>query len=287
MTDTPAAPPEHAPVPGAAQGARLDFSDEMSYGDYLLIEQLLSAQMPLSPDHNEMLFIIQHQTSELWLKLIIHELTAARAAIAADDTAPAFKMMARVARIMDQLVHSWDVLATLTPSEYSAIRPYLKSSSGFQSHQYRVLEFMLGNKQPVMMRPHQHQPIVYAQVEAALNAPSLYDEAVRMLARAGFAIAPGAVERVWAQPRGYDASVEAAWATVYRDPQAHWPCYELAEKLVDLEDAFRQWRFRHLTTVARIIGFRRGTGGTVGVGYLKHVLDIQLFPELWQVRASL
>lgn len=268
-------------------GARLDFEDEMSYGDYLGLDALLAAQNPLSPDHNEMLFIIQHQTSELWMKLMLHELRAARSQIQQDDLPPAFKMMARVTRIMAQLVHSWDVLSTLTPSEYSAIRPYLKQSSGFQSHQYRLIEFMLGNKNAVMLRPHRHRDAVAAELERELNAPSLYDEAIRALARRGHVIEAGALERDWSQPHPYAATVEAGWLAIYQQPTADWELYELAEKLVDLEDSFRQWRFRHLTTVERIIGFKRGTGGTSGAGYLKQVLDIQLFPELWRVRTNL
>jgi tryptophan 2,3-dioxygenase len=276
--DTPTTP---------AYGARLDFDGDMAYGDYLAIEQLLSAQHPLSPDHNEMLFIIQHQTSELWMKLMIHELRAAREQIMVDQLSPAFKMMARVGRIMDQLVHSWDVLSTLTPSEYSAIRPYLRSASGFQSHQYRIIEYLLGNKQAVMMRPHRHKPAIYAEIAAELARPSLYDEAIRLLARRGHTIDPQALERDWTGEYVFNPSVEAAWIAVYANPNAHWDLYELAEELVDLEDTFRQWRFRHLTTVERIIGLKRGTGGTPGASYLRQVLEVQLFPELWRVRTGL
>ncbi|HUN10543.1 MAG TPA: tryptophan 2,3-dioxygenase [Aggregatilineales bacterium] len=268
-------------------GAKLDFTDDMSYGDYLALDSLLTAQHPLSPDHNEMLFIIQHQTSELWMKLMLHELQAARQQIQQDALPPAFKMLERVARIMAQLVTSWDVLATLTPSEYSAIRPYLKNSSGFQSHQYRLIEFIMGNKQEVMMRPHRHNPPVFEQVDAELNVPSLYDEAVRLLARKGQSINPSVLDRDWSQPYAYDASVEAAWLAIYQQPESQWELYELAEELVDLEDAFRQWRFRHLTTVERVIGYKRGTGGTAGTYYLRHVLDTRLFPELWNVRTHL
>ncbi|MBN8591554.1 MAG: tryptophan 2,3-dioxygenase [Anaerolineae bacterium] len=268
-------------------GAKLDFTDDMSYGDYLALDSLLTAQHPLSPDHNEMLFIIQHQTSELWMKLMLHELQAARQQIQQDALPPAFKMLERVARIMAQLVTSWDVLATLTPSEYSAIRPYLKNSSGFQSHQYRLIEFIMGNKQEVMMRPHRHNPPVFEQVDAELNVPSLYDEAVRLLARKGHSINPSVLDRDWSQPYAYDASVEAAWLAIYQQPESQWELYELAEELVDLEDAFRQWRFRHLTTVERVIGYKRGTGGTAGTYYLRHVLDTRLFPELWNVRTHL
>lgn len=268
-------------------GAKLDFTDDMSYGDYLALDSLITAQHPLSPDHNEMLFIIQHQTSELWMKLMLHELQAARQQIQQDALPPAFKMLERVARIMAQLVTSWDVLATLTPSEYSAIRPYLKNSSGFQSHQYRLIEFIMGNKQEVMMRPHRHNPPVFEQVDAELNVPSLYDEAVRLLARKGHSINPSVLDRDWSQPYAYDASVEAAWLAIYQQPESQWELYELAEELVDLEDAFRQWRFRHLTTVERVIGYKRGTGGTAGTYYLRHVLDTRLFPELWNVRTHL
>lgn len=268
-------------------GAKLDFTDDMSYGDYLALDSLLTAQHPLSPDHNEMLFIIQHQTSELWMKLMLHELQAARQQIQLDALPPAFKMLERVARIMAQLVTSWDVLATLTPSEYSAIRPYLKNSSGFQSHQYRLIEFIMGNKQEVMMRPHRHNAPVFEQVDAELNVPSLYDEALQLLARRGHAINPSALDRDWSQPYAYDASVEAAWLAIYQQPESQWELYELAEELVDLEDAFRQWRFRHLTTVERVIGYKRGTGGTAGTYYLRHVLDTRLFPELWNVRTHL
>jgi tryptophan 2,3-dioxygenase len=266
-------------------GAKLDFGDDMTYGDYLGLDELLSAQHTLSDDHNELLFIIQHQTSELWMKLMLHELHAARAQIKRDDLPQSFKMMARVSRIMEQLVSAWSVLATLTPSEYSHFRPYLRHASGFQSHQYRLIEFILGNKNPVMIRPHQHKPELKTLLEHELHTPSLYDEALRLLARRGYPLE--AVERDWAQPYVYNASVERAWVEVYQHPDTHWDLYELAEELIDLEDAFRQWRFRHLTTVKRIIGYKRGTGGTSGVGYLDEVLRIELFPELWRVRTSL
>lgn len=267
--------------------AKLDFSDSMSYGDYLGLETLLSAQHPLSDHHDEMLFIVQHQTSELWMRLMLHELGAARRQIQLDELQPAFKMMARVSRIMEQLVRAWDVLATLTPSEYSQFRGLLGHSSGFQSHQYRMIEFILGAKNEVAARPFKHKPEIYAEVVSHLNAPSLYDEALRLLARRGFRIDAGVVERNWTQPNELNASVEAAWLEIYRDTAQHWELYELAEELVDLEDSFRQWRFRHLTTVQRIIGFKRGTGGTAGVSYLKGVLERELFPELWKLRTSL
>ncbi len=270
-----------------ADGARLDFAGAMSYGDYLHLDAVLGAQHPRSGDHNEMLFIVQHQASELWMKLMLHELLAARSRVREGDLAPAAKMLARVARIMAQLNQSWDVLSTLTPSEYSSFRASLGSASGFQSWQYRMIEFALGAKSAVMMEPHRHRPDLVAPLEALHREPSLYDEAVRLLARRGFALAPGAVERDWGQARAFDETVCEAWVGVYRDTARHWDLYELAEKLVDLEDTFRQWRFRHATTVERIIGFKRGTGGTSGVGYLRRVQESVLFPELWRARTAL
>ena len=268
-------------------GAKMDFSEAMSYGDYLGLDQILSAQHPRSPNHNEMLFIVQHQTSELWLKLMLHELQAVRVQMRAGDLAPAFKMLARVARIMDQLVHAWDVLATMTPPEYSAIRPFLGASSGFQSYQYRELEFILGNKNAALLTVHEKAPLAHAILERELHAPSVYDEAVMLLDRAGFAIAPERLNGDWTQATRADDSVKAAWLAVYQDPAHHWALYELAEKLVDLETAFRFWRFRHVTTVERIIGFKTGTGGTAGVSYLRKMLDVVLFPELFALRTAL
>ncbi|NRT57457.1 tryptophan 2,3-dioxygenase [Sphaerotilus uruguayifluvii] len=269
------------------EGAQLDFSGDMSYGDYLQLDRILNAQKPLSPDHNELLFIVQHQTSELWMKLMLHELGAAVDAVARDQLQPAFKMLARVSKIMEQLVHAWDVLATMTPPEYSAIRPYLGHSSGFQSWQYRCIEFSLGNKNAAMLQPHAHRPDLLATVEAAWRAPGLYDEALRLLARRGIAVPASHLERDWTRPYTPDAEVEQAWLAVYRDPQRHWDLYQLGEELTDLEDAFRLWRFRHLTTVERVIGFKRGTGGTGGVSYLRRMLDTELFPELWALRTQL
>jgi tryptophan 2,3-dioxygenase len=270
---------------GAESAAALP--SPMSYGDYLQLDAVLNAQRPLSPDHNEMLFIVQHQTSELWMKLMLHELHAAIAAIAADRLSETFKMLARVSRIMEQLVQAWDVLATMTPPEYSAIRPFLASSSGFQSYQYRCIEFALGNKNPAMIRPHAHRHDLRAKVESALLAPSLYDEALRLLARRGLPL-PGAVlARDWAQPYTPQEKVMQAWLAVYRNPEQYWDLYQLGEELTDLEDAFRLWRFRHLTTVERVIGFKRGTGGTGGVSYLRKMLDVVLFPEIWQLRTHL
>ena len=267
--------------------AQLDFSQSKSYGDYLSLDSNLNAQHPRSPDHNEMLFIVQHQTSELWMKLMLHELRAAIAHLAKDELSPAFKMLARVSKIMEQLVHAWDVLATMTPPEYSAIRPYLASSSGFQSHQYRCIEFALGNKNAAMLKPHTHRPDLLAQVQAAFVAPSLYDEALRLLARRGISIPTSHKERDWSMPYTASTEVEAAWLVVYRQPEKYWDLYQLGEELTDLEDAFRLWRFRHVTTVERVIGFKRGTGGTGGVSYLRKMLDVVLFPEIWSLRTAL
>ena len=292
MTNPPSGCPMHAaPSAGEAivaqEKAQLDFSNTMSYGDYLQIDMILSAQKPLSPAHDEMLFIVQHQTSELWMKLMLHELQAAVRHIAQDDLPPAFKMLARVSKIMEQLVHAWDVLATMTPPEYSAMRPYLGQSSGFQSFQYRCIEFAMGNKNAAMLKPHAHAPERLALVQAAYEAPSLYDEALRLMARRGLPVPASHTERDWSQPYAASKEVEAAWLQVYRKPEAHWDLYQLGEELTDLEDAFRLWRFRHVTTVERIIGFKRGTGGTGGVSYLRKMLDVVLFPEIWSLRTEL
>jgi tryptophan 2,3-dioxygenase len=267
--------------------AQLDFSQSMSYGDYLQLDAILSSQKPLSPDHNEMLFIVQHQTSELWMKLMLHELKAAIQHIEQDDLPDAFKMLARVSQIMAQLVHAWDVLATMTPPEYSAIRPYLAQSSGFQSWQYRCIEFSMGNKNANMLMPHSHRPDLHAVVEKAYCAPSLYDVSLKLLARRGLAVPSTYLERDWRQAYAANAEVEEAWLVVYRNHKQHWDLYQLGEELTDLEDAFRLWRFRHLTTVERVIGFKRGTGGTGGVSYLRKMLDVVLFPEIWSLRTSL
>jgi len=267
--------------------AQLDFSASMSYTDYLSLDTILNAQHPRSPAHDELLFIVQHQTSELWMKLMLHELRAAIRCIAEDDLSSAFKMLARVSRIMEQLVHAWDVLATMTPPEYSAMRPYLGASSGFQSWQYRCIEFALGNKNAAMLKPHSHRPELLAEVEAAWLAPSLYDEALRLLARRGLDVPADHLERDWSKPYESSDGVEQAWLVAYRDPKKYWELYQLGEELTDLEDAFRLWRFRHVTTVERVIGFKRGTGGTGGVSYLRKMLDVVLFPEIWKLRTDL
>jgi tryptophan 2,3-dioxygenase len=269
------------------ENPKLDMSASMSYGDYLQLDALLNAQKPRSPDHNEMLFIIQHQTSELWMKLMVHELLAAIQHIREDNLSEAFKKLARVSKIMEQLVHAWDVLATMTPPEYSGIRPYLASSSGFQSFQYRCIEFLLGNKNETMLKPHAHRPDLLAKVTQAFQAPSLYDEALILLQRRGLAVPTSHTHRDWTQAYQASNEVENAWLIVYRDPKHHWDLYQLAEELMDLEDAFRLWRFRHVTTVERVIGMKRGTGGTGGVGYLRKMLDVVLFPEIWSIRTAL
>jgi len=270
-----------------AERAQLDFSQSMSYGDYLQLDAILSAQKPLSPAHDEMLFIVQHQTSELWMKLMLHELRAAVGHVADDHLQPAFKMLSRVSKIMEQLVHAWDVLATMTPPEYTAIRPYLGQSSGFQSWQYRCIEFACGNKQAAMLEPHRHRHNRFDEVQAALHIPSLYDEALRLMARRGIEVPAHVLQRDVTQPYTTDPGVEAAWLAVYSNASDNWELYQLGEKLVDLEDAFRLWRFRHLTTVQRVIGFKQGTGGTSGVGYLRAMLSTELFPELWSIRTAL
>ena len=270
-----------------SEGAETDFARRMSYGDYLALDAILGAQHPLSEAHDEMLFIIQHQTTELWMRLAIHELSAARRAISRDEVSPAMKMLARMSRIFEQLNGAWDVLRTMTPSEYTLFRDKLGESSGFQSFQYRSIEFLLGNRNLAMLRPHAHHPELTAELEAILAKPSLYDEALKLLARRGFFIGADGQRTDWRGTRSESPEVAAAWTSVYRDPQRHWELYELAEKLVDFEDYFRRWRFNHVTTVERIIGFKTGTGGTSGVNYLRKMLEIVLFPELWKLRTGL
>ena len=279
MTSTPYDP--------AREGAQMSFDGRMSYGDYLALDAILTAQHPLSAAHDEMLFIVQHQTSELWMRLALHELAATRVAIAADRLQPAFKMLARVSRIMEQLNSAWDVLRTMTPSDYTRFRESLGQSSGFQSWQYRMIEYAAGNRNRAMLRPHEHRTDILAKLTAELATPSLYDEAVRALARAGLAVPQDVLARDVGTPWTESAGLTAAWAQVYADPERHWPLYELAEKLMDFEDYFRRWRFNHVTTVERVIGFKRGTGGTGGVPYLRRMLEVELFPELWHLRTSL
>jgi len=272
---------------GRSEGPQPHLRPDLTYGAYLALDEVLAAQRPRSDQHDEMLFIIIHQASELWMKLSIHELTAARDRIAADDLPSALKMIARVGRIQAQMIQSWDVLATLTPSEYNRFRPALGQSSGFQSYQYRLLDFVLGSKNAGAIRVHERTPAVYNQLEAMLESPSLYDEAIRLLSRRGFPVDARDLERDWSTPHVPSAAVEAAWLAVYRDPERFWDLYELAEKLVDLEYRFQQWRFSHLKTVERIIGGKPGTGGSQGLGYLAKALDTEFFPELLKVRTTL
>ncbi|OMQ41527.1 tryptophan 2,3-dioxygenase [Ensifer sp. 1H6] len=275
------------PYDPSKEGAQMSFKGRMSYSDYLMLEKVLDAQEPLSKAHDEMLFIIQHQTSELWMKLALHEINAAVRSIREDRLEPAFKMLTRVARIFEQLNSAWDVLRTMTPSEYTQFRESLGQSSGFQSWQYRAIEFLAGNRNVAMLGPHTHRPEILKKLEAILAAPSLYDEAIRLLSRKGFDVGEEADRTDWRETRTESDKVFTAWQTVYRDPERYWMLYELAEKLVDFEDYFRRWRFNHVTTVERIIGMKRGTGGTSGASYLKKMLEVELFPELWHVRTGL
>jgi tryptophan 2,3-dioxygenase len=267
--------------------AHTDFSQGFSYGAYLELDQLLSAQHPLTTAHDEPLFIMIHQVQELWMKLLIHELQSAMKSLEAGVIDPAMKMLARVSRAQEQMTNAWEVLKTMTPSDYLEFRSSFGQASGFQSHQYRLIEFLFGNKQPFMMRPHAHRPEHFALLENALSAPSIYDLTLRLLATRGLEIPVSLLERDFAEPYQANDAVQAAWLEVYRDTTHHWDLYALAEKLVDVEDNFRRWRFNHLTTVERIIGFKQGSGGTAGVPYLRRALEIVLFPELWQVRTEL
>ena len=271
----------------ASEGAETDFARRMSYGDYLALDAILGAQHPLSEAHDEMLFIIQHQTTELWMRLAIHELSAARRAIARDEVSPAMKMLARMSRIFEQLNNAWDVLRTMTPSEYTRFRSQLGQSSGFQSRQYRLIEFLLGNRNQAMLKPHAHDAETIRLLEAELATPSLYDEVLRLADRNGLKMPAAVLARDVRETHSFNEGVLQAWRVVYEAPETHWMLYELAEKLVDFEDYFRRWRFNHVTTVERVIGFKRGTGGTGGVSYLKRMLEVELFPELWRVRTIL
>ena len=266
-----------------------DFGRSMSYGDYLALDQLLTAQHPRSepPQHDELLFIVQHQTAELWLKLLLHELRSARALLTTDDLAPALKRLARVKRIQEVLIEQWDVLATLTPSEYAEIRPFLATSSGFQSWQYRAVEFLLGNKNAEMVRVFDHDPTAHDLLETLLREPSLYDEFLRYLARRGYAVPPALLDRDWTVPHTLDAELVHVFGEVYDAPTAHWGVYETCEELVDVEDNMQLWRFRHLKVVERTIGHKRGTGGSSGVDFLRRALDLTFFPELYAVRSEI
>ncbi|WP_099157640.1 tryptophan 2,3-dioxygenase [Virgibacillus ndiopensis] len=269
------------------KGIHTDFLEKMTYGDYLQLDNLLSSQKRLSDHHDEMLFIIIHQVSELWLKLIIHETKAAVSAIKRDDLQASFKMLARVSKIQSQIIQAWDVLSTMTPAEYMEFRDKLGNASGFQSYQYRLVEFVLGYKTPFILKIYQKDPELHAILKEAYHAPGLYDVAIQALARKGFDINDDVLNRDFSKTYEMDSSVEQAWLEVYQDVQSHWELYQLAEKLVDIEDWFQQWRFRHMKTVERIIGHKIGTGGSSGVGYLKKVLDHYFFPELWEIRTKL
>lgn len=270
-------------------GIQRDFTRDMSYGDYLHLDTLLAAQVPQSdpPQHDELLFIIQHQTSELWLKLMVHELRSARALLQQDELAPALKRMARIKHIQNVLTDQWSVLATLTPSEYAQIRPYLATSSGFQSAQYREVEFLLGNKNADMVAVFRHDPAAQAELTTLLHEPSLYDEFVRFLDRRGYAVPRGVLDRDVTQPYRLDPGLVSVFAEVYASPSEHWGVYETCEELVDIEDNFQQWRFRHLQVVQRTIGHKTGTGGSSGVDFLRRALELTFFPELFEVRTQI
>ena len=260
---------------------------EISYSGYLQLDRILQAQQPLSTAHDEMLFIIQHQTSELWMKLAIHELSVTCKMIAEDNLQPAFKALSRVSRIFEQLNSAWDVLRTMTPSEYTEFRGSLGQSSGFQSWQYRMIEFLVGNKNAAMIGVHHEDKAIVEWLETALSAPSIYDHTIRLLHRRGLGVDKSLLDRDVSVSHVCNEGVLSAWLLVYRDPARFWELYELAEKLVDFEDYFRRWRFNHVTTVERVIGFKRGTGGSSGVSYLRKMLDVVLFPKLWQARTQL
>ncbi|PRY65819.1 tryptophan 2,3-dioxygenase [Vreelandella songnenensis] len=265
----------------------IHWDQDISYGQYLDLEPLLACQNPASSEHDELLFIVIHQVSELWIKLCLHEAHGAAQHIQNDNLSPAFKMLSRVSRIQEQLIKAWEVLVTMTPADYASFRDSLGQSSGFQSYQYREIEFLLGNKNAKLIEAHRAKPKHYQKLQACLNAPSLYDIVLQLLARRGFNIPHDKVERDWSVPYTASPDVEAAWTDIYRNSEQYWDLYELAEKLVDVEFNFQRWRFNHMKTVERIIGYRRGTGGTAGVNYLVKALDLQFFPELWSVRTTI
>ncbi|MGH8231676.1 MAG: tryptophan 2,3-dioxygenase [Steroidobacteraceae bacterium] len=284
------------PVEPGPEASHVDLSDEaihwdlgnsLSYGDYLRLDQLLDAQKPLSTEHDEMLFIIVHQVSELWMRLMLHELNAVIECVRRDDLDPSFKMLDRIGRVQAQLLAVWEVLSTMTPSDYSAFRNVLGRSSGFQSVQYRLLEFTLGNKLPEIIEVHRRDPRAYAILARALAAPSLYDEVLRLLSQRGYGVPQSSLARDFTQPYVASKQVTGAWLGVYHNAVKDWDLYELAERLVDLDHRFQIWRFQHMKTVERIIGYKPGTGGTAGVSYLAKALRLRLFPELWEARTSM
>jgi len=271
----------------SGEAVHWDLRAAMSYGDYLHLGDLLACQQPLTTEHDETLFIIIHQASELWIKLCLHEIEGAIRQIRTDELGPAFKMMARVARVQANLIQSWEILSTMTPFDYASFRAALGKSSGFQSFQYRMLEFRLGNKNRQMAGVFDGHPVTAAAVAAALAAPSIYDESLALLSRRGFAVPRDKLERDFSEPYTSDPRVTDCWRLVYRDAEKHWDLYELAEKLVDVEYRFHLWRYTHMKTVERILGARAGTGGTSGVSYLKKALDLRFYPELWDVRTEI
>lgn len=269
------------------EGIHKDFSNDMTYGDYLQLDKILSSQQRLSEHHDEMLFIIIHQASELWMKLILHEMNAAKECILRNELEPAFKMLSRVSRIQQQLIQSWDVLSTLTPAEYMEFREKLGRSSGFQSFQNRLIEFTLGHKKEGVLSVYKHQPELFEILQSALKDRSIYDAAILAMSKRGLTIDPECLDRDWTQDYAMNTSVEEAWLTVYRDVNKYWDLYELAEKLVDIENKQQLWRYNHMITVERIIGHKAGTGGSAGVSYLKQVIEHRFFPELWSIRTKL
>jgi tryptophan 2,3-dioxygenase len=283
----PVEPPAKSAVDLSDEQVHWDLSESLSYSQYLNLDKLLTAQRPLSYEHDEMLFIVIHQVSELWMKLCLHELNATVDCVRRDDLGPTFKMLARVSTIQQQLLQAWDVLATITPSDYSAFRNTLGRSSGFQSPQYRMLEFLIGNKNADMIKVFQGDPANYELLERALEAPSLYDEVLRLLSRRGLDVPAEAIDRDFTRPYQASKQVAAAWLSVYHNSVKDWDLYELAERLVDLDYKFQLWRFTHVKTVERIIGYKRGTGGTSGVSYLTKALELKFFPELWTIRTSM
>jgi tryptophan 2,3-dioxygenase len=276
--------PTYRPI---EDGVATDLSGRMTYAGYLDLDTLLSAQRPLTDHHDEMLFIVAHQVSELWMRLLVHELRSTISLLAADELAPAMKRLARIKHVQKQLFEQWGVLATLTPVEYAEFRGALGQASGFQSLQYRTIEFLLGNKTPGMTAVFRHDAEAFAQLEADLAAPSLYDEFLRHLARTGHPVPAERVERDWSQPYESHPGVESVLAGIYADPARYWEDYEACEELVDVEESFQLWRFRHLKTVERVIGFKRGTGGSSGVAFLRRALDLTFFPELLSVRTRI
>jgi len=265
----------------------IHWKQDMSYGSYLQMDDLLACQKPISGHHDEMLFVIIHQASELWMKLCLHEIGAAMESVKEDNLGTVFKGLSRVARIQANLQQSWDILSTLTPADYASFRDDLGQSSGFQSFQYREIEYRLGNKNAKMAEAHKDVPERYEHLQQALDTPSFYELCLQLLARRGFDIPAEVLDRPWREPYVAHEKVEAAWSAIYRDTEKYWDLYELAEKLVDLEHHFHQWRFAHMKTVERIIGYKRGTGGTAGVNYLMKALDLRFFPELWTARTTI